>query len=199
MTLRCQIPLIAMSASYSLVKASLFACALGLAACSSEQATTRVDSRPGVNLTRYKTYNFMDETARNDSAFINSGSNIFDLKRAVTREMEARGFQKADQPDLWVNIGLVTETRTQTRQANYQTDGAPYYIGQRNYHWQAGDIPVGQYQEGTATIDLVDAARKELVWQGTSSAILSRKPTRAAKQIDEGVAEIFSKFPVPAR
>jgi hypothetical protein len=182
-----------------LLKAQLFACALGLAACSSEQATTRVDSRPGVDLTRYKTYGFMDETARNDSAFISAGSNIFDLKRAVTRELEARGFQKAAQPDLLVNLGLVTEQRTQTRQANFQTDGLPYYIGQRNYRWQAGDIPVGQYQEGTVTIDLVDAARKELVWQGTTSSILSRKPTRAAKQIDEGVANVFARFPVPAR
>ena len=181
------------------LKLSALALGLGLAACSSEQATTRVESRPGVDLARYKTYNFMDQQARNDSAFLNSGSNIFDLKRAVTRQMEARGFQKADQPDLWVNIGMVTEQRVQTRQANYLTDGAPYYIGQRNYHWQAGDIPVGRYQEGTATIDLVDAARKELIWQGTTSAILSRKPTRAAKQIEEGVAEVFAKLPVPAR
>lgn len=172
---------------------------LGLAACTSEQATTKVDSRPGVDLTRYHTYSFMDETARNYSAFINSGANIFDLKRAVTRQLEARGFQKAARPDLLVNIGLVTEQRVQTRQANYQTDGAPYYIGQRNYRWQAADIPVGQYQEGTATIDLVDAARKELVWQGTTSAILSRKPTKAADQIDKGVADVFARFPVPVK
>jgi hypothetical protein len=184
--------------THSLLALTLMA-SLGLAACSSEQATTRVDSRPGVDLTRYKTYNFMDEVARNDSAFMNSGSNIFDLKRAVTRELEARGFRKADQPDMWINLGLVTQQRTQTREANYLTDGAPYYIGQRNYHWQAGDIPVGQYQEGTVTIDLVDAARKELVWQGTTSSILSRTPTRAAKQIDKGVADVFARFPVPAR
>jgi hypothetical protein len=117
------------------LKKPLLALALGLAACSSEQATTKVDSRPGVNLARYKTYNFMDAVARNDSAFKNSGSNIFDLKRAVTRELEARGFQKADQPDLWVNLALVTQQRVQTREANFRTDGAPYYIGQRNYHW----------------------------------------------------------------
>ncbi len=179
-------------------KTPLLALALGLAACSSEQATTRVDSRPGLNLSRYKTYNFMDAMARNDSAFINSGSNIFDLKRAVTHEMEARGFRLAAQPDLWVNIGLVTQQRTQTRTANYQFDG-PYYIGQRNYHWQANEIPVGQYQEGTATIDLVDAARKELVWQGITSTILSRTPSRASKQIDKGVADVFARLPVPAR
>lgn len=187
-----------LSLSHALKK-SLLALTLGLAACSSEQGTTMVDSRPGVNLSRYRTYKFMDAIARNDSAFQNSGSNIFDLKRAVTRELEARGFRQAEQPDLWVNIALVTQQRVQTREANYRTDGAPYYIGQRNYHWQATDIPVGTYQEGTATIDLVDAARKELVWQGTTTAILSRTPSRSAKQIDKGVEDVFARFPVPAR
>ncbi|MDJ0366820.1 DUF4136 domain-containing protein [Hymenobacter sp. H14-R3] len=176
----------------------LLGLALGLAACSSEQVT-RTDSRPGVNLTQYKTYNFMDAIARNDSTFINSGSNIFDLKRAVTREMEARGFQKSDKPDLWVNIGLTTEQRVQTRETNFRQDGLRNYIGQRNYHWQAADIPVNEYQEGTATIDLVDAARKELVWQGTTSTVLSRTPSRASKQIDKGVADVFARFPMPAR
>ena len=184
-----------MSSSFHILKKPLLALALGLAACSSEQVT-RTDSRPGVNLARYKTYNFMDAIARNDSAFANSGSNIFDLKRAVTRELEARGFQKADQPDLWVNIGLTTQERVQTRETNFRQDGLPYYIGQRNYHWQAADVPVGTYQDGTATIELVDAARKELVWQGTTTSILSRTPSHAAKQIDKGVADVFAQFPV---
>jgi len=183
----------------SVLKLAVLALGLGLAACTSEQATTRVDSRPGVSLARYKTYNFMDEAARNDSAFMGSGSNIFDLKRAVTREMEARGLQKADQPDLWVNIGMVTEQRTQTREANFQTDGAPYYIGQRNYRWQAGDIPVGQYQEGTATIELVDAQRKELVWQGTTTSVLPKVRTKATKQIEKAVETVFEQFPVQPR
>ncbi len=180
------------------LKKPLLALALGLAACSSEQVT-RTDSRPGVNLAKYKTYNFMDAIARNDSAFINSGSSIFDLKRAVTHEMEARGFQKADKPDLWVNIGLTTEQRVQTRQTNFRQDGLRNYIGQRNYHWQVSDVPINEYQEGTATIDLVDAARKELVWQGTTSTVLSHTPSRASKQIDKGVADVFARFPVPAR
>jgi len=187
-----------MASFHNLFKMPLLALVLGLAACSSGQVT-QTDSRPNVNLAQYKTYNFMDASARNDSAFINSGTNIFDLKRAVTREMNARGFQLAEQPDLWVNIGLVTQQRVQTRETNFRQDGLPYYIGQRNYHWQAGQVPVGQYQEGTATIDLVDAARKELVWQGTTSTVLSRTASRASKQIDKGVADVFARFPVPAK
>jgi len=186
-----------MIAPLNFLKKPLLALVFGLSACSANEQLTQTDQKTGTNFALYKTYNFMDEVARNDSAFIGTGTGIFDLKHAVTQELERRGYRKAAQPELWVNIGLITRQRVQTRQANFQTDAR--YIGQRNYHWDDRDVPVGQYDEGTATIELVDAARKELVWQGTTSAILSRRPTRAAKQIDEGVAEVFAKFPVPAR
>ncbi len=188
-----------MSTALNSLKKLLFALALGLTACSTNERLTQVDQKTGINFAQYKTYNFMDEVARNDSAFQRSGTGIFDLKLAVTQEMERRGYRKAAQPELWVNIGLVTQQRTQTREANFQTDGAPQYIGQRNYHWDARDVPVGQYQEGTATIELVDAARKELVWQGTTTSILSKAPTRSAKQINKAVETVFEQFPVQPR
>jgi len=185
-----------MSFLSQLLKTPLLALALGLAAGAPAWAqVTNTDQKAGTDFTRYKTYNFMDETAQKDSAAADLSANIFDLKRAVTREMEARGYQLAAQPDLLVNIGVSTQLLTQTRETNFQQDGARYYIGQRNYHWQAQNVPVGQYREGTATIDVVDAARKEQVWQGTTTRVLSRKSRKAAQQIDKGVAEAFAKFP----
>ncbi|MFD1871220.1 DUF4136 domain-containing protein [Hymenobacter bucti] len=181
------------------LKMPLLALALGLAACSTNERLAQVDQKTGINFANYKTYGFMDAVARNDSAFQNSGTGIFDLKLAVTREMERRGYRQAAQPDLWVNIGMVSQQRTQTRPGDFRTDAAARYIGQRNYHWDARDVPVGQYQEGTATIELVDAARKELVWQGTTTSILSKSAARSAKQIDKAVATMFEKFPVVPR
>ena len=188
-----------MHTPFTSLKTPLLALALGFTACSTNEHLTQVDQKSGTNFAKYTTYNFMDEVARNDSAFQNSGTGIFDLKCAVAQELERRGYRRTAQPELWVNIGLVTQQRVQTRQANYQTDGAPFYIGQRNYHWDARDVPVGQYQEGTATIELVDAARKELVWQGTTTSILSKTPTRSAKQIDKAVETVFEQFPVSPR
>jgi len=184
---------------FRFVQKPLLALVLGLTACSANEQLTQVDQKTGVNFAVYKTYNFMDEVARNDSAFQRSGFGIFDLKLAVTQELERRGYRKAAQPDLWVNIGMVSQQHTQTRPGDFRTDGAPRYIGQRNYHWDARDVPVGQYQEGTATIELVDAARKELVWQGTTTSVLSKSPTRSAKQIDKAVATVFEQFPVQPR
>jgi hypothetical protein len=185
-----------MSAPFHLLKTPLLALALGLAACSTNEQLTQVDQKSGVNFANYKTYNFMDEVARNDSAFQRSSTGIFDLKYAVTQEMERRGYRRAAQPDLWVNIGMVTEERTQTRPGDFRTDALPRYIGQRNYHWDARDVPVGQYQQGTATIELVDAQRKELVWQGTTTSVLPKVRTKATKQIEKAVEAVFEQFPV---
>ncbi|MGI4865885.1 MAG: DUF4136 domain-containing protein [Janthinobacterium lividum] len=188
-----------MNASLSFLKTPLLALALGLAACSANERLTQVDQKSGVNFANYKTYNFMDEVARNDSAFQRSSTGIFDLKLAVTQELERRGYRKAAQPDLWVNIGIVTQTRTQTRPGDFRTDALPSYIGQRNYHWDARDVAVGQYEEGTATIELVDATRKELVWQGITTSVLPKVRTKATKQIGKAVETVFEQFPVQPR
>jgi len=185
-----------MSTLFRPLRNPLLALALGLSACSANEQLTQVDQKTGINFRRYKTYNFMDAVARNDSAFLRSGTGIFDLKLAVTQELERRGYRKAEQPDLWVNIGIVNQTRIQTRPGDFRTDAVPRYIGQRNYHWDARDVPVGQYQEGTATIELVDAARKEQVWQGTTTSVLSRSASRSAKQITKAVESVFEQFPV---
>ena len=126
----------------------------------------------------------MDESVRNDSISKDIGANIFGLKRAVTHEMETRGYQRAAQPDLWVNIGIATKELVQTRQTVYQQDGS-YYIGQRNYRWQAQNVPVGKHEEGTATIDVVAPVRSKCgkapprACFRASLAVRPRKSTRA--------------------
>lgn len=174
--------------------------ALALAACTAQQAVTHAESKPNVDLRSYHTYQFQDDAARRDTTLRYSEANLLDLKQSVAGQLAARGLRPAtEHPDLLVNLTLTVEQRTQTRPAYYKTDGAPFYIGQRNFHWEAGDIPVGTYRAGTATIDLVDATRKELVWQGTTTAVLPRQPDRASQQVAAAVAEVFKQYPVPAR
>ena len=189
-----------MPACFLLPKKSLLTLAFALAAGAPARAqATQTDQKTNVDFTRYKTYGFLPETTRNDSTTGDLGANIFEVKKAVAHEMEARGYQRAARPDLLVNIGISSKEMVQTRETNFLNDGAPYYMGQRSYRWQAQNVPVGQYLEGTATVDVVDAARKEQIWQGTTTRVLSHKPDKAAHQIDKGVAEAFAKFPGRAR
>ncbi|PJJ61237.1 DUF4136 domain-containing protein [Hymenobacter chitinivorans] len=170
---------------------------LGVAACS----PVRVESTsqtPSVDFTAYKTYNFLDVTARNEAAFAGgSGLGIDHLKQAVAREMERRGYQRADSPDLWVNIGVVSEQKTQTRETTIRD--APRYIGQRRYHWESEQVPVREYTEGTATVDVVDAARNERIWQGVAASAIGKDASKLVERINEGIAAMFAQYPVLPR
>lgn len=61
------------------------------------------------------------------------------------------------------------------------------------------DIQTVHYQEGTLTIDLVDAAKKQLVWQGVAQGRIHKKAVQnPGPAIDKAVTDIFAKFPIPA-
>lgn len=169
-----------------------------LGACTAASDVKSTEQAPGVDLTTYRTYNFMAGEARNEDVFQQAGVGLEEVKQSVAREMERRGYQRAEQPELWVNIGVVNKQQVQTRQTEFRTD-APYYMGQRNYHWQAGDVPVGTYAVGTVTVDVVDARRNDLVWQGVTASSLSKDPAKSARRVDEAVTELFGRYPVPAR
>ncbi len=140
----------------------------------------------------YKTYNFMDvelEGAVSDSS---SSMVMSEIKRAVSREMNNRGYKLYGKPDLMINVGLVVQEKAQTRETDIRE--APRYIGQRRYSWKSETVEVGRYKEGTLTLDLVDPNASKLIWQATGSTVLN-KQSRQPENIDRAVAKLFEKFP----
>ena len=118
--------------------------------------------------------------------------NVDHLKAAITRELEAKGLSQSDDPDLFVNIGVVVKEEIQTRETDVRTD--MHYLGQRNYSWQSQEVPIGTYNEGTVNIDLVDAAKNERVWEGSASAVILKNNDKMQKRIDSGMKKAFKKF-----
>jgi hypothetical protein len=59
---------------------------------------------------------------------------------------------------------------------------------------------VTQYKEGTLTIDLIDAGRKQLVWEATvTKSITSKDSQNVGAALDSAVTAAFAKFPVAPR
>ncbi|AYA38702.1 DUF4136 domain-containing protein [Hymenobacter oligotrophus] len=175
------------------MKTLLFALLLSLSACTATNVES-VNEAPGVNFAAYRTYNFLDVSARNEAAFQSPLNGVEELKSAIAAQLERRGYQRAEQPDVWVNIGIVTQQRVQTRETTIRD--APVYLGQRRYAWRSQEVPVREYTEGTATVELVDAARNEQVWEGAVAGVLTDKPETLSKRIDEAIAELFERYPV---
>lgn len=167
-----------------------------LAACASGPEI-RTDSDPAADFSSYRTFAFFDPVSTDKTAYATVLSTR--LKRATQRELERRGYTlAADNPQLLVNFNVNVAERTDIE----STPAMGGYYGYRagRYAMWGGypqDIQTTHYQEGTLAIDLVDAARRQLVWQGIAQGRISKdaieKPDEA---VDRVVTEIFSRYPV---
>ncbi|AHM59965.1 hypothetical protein D770_08510 [Flammeovirgaceae bacterium 311] len=149
--------------------------------------------QPGVDYTAYKTFNFLDVTLKNETMADANSQEIGLLKNAIAREMEALGYNMAPDPDLWVNIGIVVEQKVQTRQTDIRE--APIYIGQRRYRWEAEERVVRRYEQGTVSIDIIDAERRERIWEGVATGIITDNQRRLEKRINEAMEQLFDRYP----
>lgn len=176
--------------------------AAGLSACSSGP-TIRADADPSTNLSAYKTFGFFDQVSTDKGGYGTIASTR--LKQATRNELTRRGYTYSDaSPQLLVNFNINLENRSDVRSEPGVGVGYGGYYGYRAgmYGVWGGypqDIETVHYQVGTLTIDMVDSARKQLVWQGTAQGRVDKKSVEnPGPSIDKVVADIFAKFPVPA-
>lgn len=190
-----------MSFTRALGSAAVLASLAYLGACASGP-TIRADSDPSVNLSSYKTFGFFDKVSTDNSAYTTLVSTR--LKDATRRELEKRGYQySTDNPQLLANFGLNIQDKQEIRSTPTASVGYGYYGYRAGMYGVWGgypqDIDTINYKEGTLTIDLVEASKKQLVWQGTAQGRINKKAIEnPGPAIDAVVGEIFTKFPVPA-
>jgi hypothetical protein len=158
-----------------------------LASCSSIRVTADYDTKADFN--SYKTFAFYKKGI--DKAEISD----LDKKRilkAIESEMLAKGFTKSEDPDLLVNIFTKARQRVDIHQNPYHYWGwNPWY-----YRYYRGSR-ITKYTEGTLFVDLIDANKKELAWQGIGSGALHTSGDMAKKEekIKHFVTEIMAKYP----
>jgi len=169
--------------------------ALILAGCETGPQVRSV-TEPGANLAVYHTYSFVAEPGTNRGGNVTPLTTFFET--AITREMNARGFQRVDSGgDLLVNFNARV-----TEKADIQSTPAPGpYYGYGYYGYRGGlyagpEVQTVRYKVGTANIDVVDAKRKVVVWEGIAEQELTddvmRNPQAA---VDNAVAKMFTQFP----
>jgi hypothetical protein len=166
-----------------------------LVACSSGP-TVRADADPSVDFTTFRTFGFFEQLSTDKSKY--STMLTTRLKDAARRELQSRGYQEAAQPQLLVNFNTNVQNRTEV-QSSPSTGFYGYRAGMYGA-WGAypQDVYTTHYQEGTLAIDLVDASKSQLVWQGVAQARLTKTMLEnPGATIDSVVADIFAKYPVP--
>ncbi len=146
-----------------------------------------------IDFASYSTFNFMDISMKNDSLNMEAVPEVDHLKAAIALQMEALGYTRSENPDLWVNIGLMVEEKVQTRETNIRD--APIYIGQRRYHWESEEVVVAEYELGTVTIDIIDAQANERIWEGVAAGTITDNDARMENRINDAMELLFNRYP----
>ncbi|MNK75298.1 hypothetical protein D3C87_948350 [compost metagenome] len=160
-----------------------------LTSCST--VTVYSDYDKTVDFTPYKTYAYFKPGI--DKVEI-SDLDKRRILRAIDDQMQAKGFTKSDNPDLLVNI--FTKSREQV-DVNQFTAGWGYGWGWgwNPYMMYGGQTTVSTSTEGTLYIDLIDAKKKEMIWQGEGVGTLTRNIDKKDEKIAEFVAKILAQYP----
>ncbi|WP_338731268.1 DUF4136 domain-containing protein [Mangrovimonas cancribranchiae] len=162
-------------------------CFIILSSCSSIKVVSDYDKN--ANFDTYKSFAFYK--AGIDKAEINDLDKRRIL-RAIETELLAKGFTKSENPDLLVSI--FTQSR---EEINVYNNNGPYGYGWgwSPWYWNNYNTTVSTSTEGILYIDLIDAERKELIWQGKGTGYLSENRESKIEIINEFVKEILAKYP----
>jgi uncharacterized protein DUF4136 len=165
-----------------------------LAGCATTDAPDmRVDYDRKADFSVYRTFGFPKETGTDRGGYSTLITSYF--KNSVTTAMEARGYKySAENPDLLVNFYMNTRDRTESR----PTPGGYYRYRDGLYGgWPMyPDDRTITYQVGTINLDIVDAAKKQLIWEGVSEGVVTEESLANPKvKVNAVVTELMRRYP----
>lgn len=159
-----------------------------LVSCSS--VSVKEDYNPSTDFSVYKTYSLYTAQEGDKDPLAANPIARDRLYRAADKELSAKGLRKVDgQGDLVVVIVAGVQQKAQVEQ-----------YGGYGWYGRGGYTSIDYYNEGTVVVDLVDAAKKELVWRGTGTGTLpnSQSAEDAEYNTQQAMQKILANFP-PAK
>lgn len=149
------------------------------------------DFDKNVDFSQYKTFAFYKPGV--DKVEISD----LDKKRilkSIELEMRAKGFVKSETPDLLVNF--FTKSREQVDVNTFNNGwGYGWGFGWNPWMWGGNQASVTRITSGTLFIDLIDANKKEMIWQGQGDGEIFKNQSKKEERIQEFVTEILKQYP----
>lgn len=172
-----------------------------LATACSSGLQVRSDIDPQADFSQYKTFNFFDPMG------IEGGYNspIYGehFRAAISREMQARGYRLAENPDLYVNVTFRADDKVRMKSYTQPYMSGAYYQRPGGAHYgSALGVGVGVSQRATKTtevsvfIDMVDNASDQMSWQGVAVMDASDKIAQQLRDaVYTSVNKVFELYP----
>ena len=188
-----------------LLAASLLLCVTSvLTACATAPIKVRTRVDPAADFSTYRSYGFVPVLGTNYGGKTTALTVYF--MQAIRQEMDSRGYRYTEEsPDLLVNFNANPRATGESTTSISPSYG--YSTGYYAYRAELYGLPViafedeetVNYRVGTGNIDIVDARRKMLAWEGIAEGRLTEAmlsdPGPAIAAI---VADIFAHYPAKA-
>lgn len=182
------------------VTAAFAAAALALAGCAGGP-DIRADYDKTADFGKYRTYGFVAQAGTDTGDFRSLSTQM--LQNAASREMEKRGYTRAENPDLVINFTGKLEEKV-----DVESTPAPYYgpgWGYRGWYgapyggWGGTEVTTRRYNVGTLVMDVVDRDKRQVVFQGAISGVVTKEMQQNREaSISRAVEGIFMKYPFVA-
>jgi hypothetical protein len=178
---------------------ALAAATILAAGCETTRApNTRIDYDHKVDFSVYRTYGFPKETGTDRGGYSTLVTSYF--KSSVGSAMDARGYKYAEEnPDLLVNFYMNTRERTEMRSNPNASLGYGYYgyrYGLYNAWPMYDEDRTVTYKIGTINVDIVDAEKKQLIWEGVSEGVMTDEAMNNPKvNVNAVVTELMRQYP----
>jgi hypothetical protein len=180
--------------------ATLALAALAITGCTSGP-DIRADYDRAADFGKYRSYGFVAQAGTDEGDFKSLSTQM--LQNAASRQMEARGYTRSDNPDLVINFKGQLEEKT-----DIESTPAPYYGPGWGYGgwggaywggWGGTEVTTRRYNVGTLVMDVVDREKRQVVYQGGIEGVVTREMMQNREAtITAAVEQLFSKYPFVA-
>jgi len=166
---------------------------IAVAAGCATPLTVEHDYDTAYDFSKLKTYDWLPSPPGNQMEDMTEKR----VQGAVNSQLQTKSYSRsADSPDFLVSVEGVKKTVTGGTVAVGASIGIP--VGSR------GSVRVGggkskpqEKQEGTLSLNIVDAKTQTVIWKGTATAALQPKtsPEEQQQRINQVIAELLKSFP----
>lgn len=180
--------------------ATLAIAAVALAGCAGGP-DVQADFDRSADFGQYRSYGFVTEAGTDTGDFRSLATQM--LQNAAARQMEQRGYVRAEDPQLVINFKGKLEEKV-----DVESTPAPYYgpgWGYRGWYgapyggWGTSEVTTRRYNVGTLVMDVVDREKRQVVFQGSVSGVVTKEMQRNREaSINQAVETIFSQYPFVA-
>jgi hypothetical protein len=172
--------------------------ALTLWACTSFNVKTDHDDT--ADFSSFKTFAFAGLADVNKGGIYDNSLMQKRIESVVARELTTKGVRQVgldEHPDLLVHYWVNVQDKQRLESGGTSVGVARYRGG---YGWGAGyggGVTTVEYKEGTLILDLVEQAKKELVWRATIVGTLQDSAEDNVELGNKAIAKAFEDYPPP--